>query len=79
MTQYITLMGAEDVQRAGYTIREAADSFARSVSNLEMILERHAARIEEVVTRIEEAIRFQGTSGDLSRTGPAAAGQQASA
>lgn len=53
MSQYVTLMGAEGVQHAGHAMREAADSFARSVGNLEEILARHAARIEEAVTRVE--------------------------
>lgn len=53
MQNYVTLLGAEDVQRAGHVISEAASqmnlaatSFDASVDRLERILEDHATRIE---------------------------------
>lgn len=54
MSDYVTLLGAENVQRAGHGMSAAADrmqqvaaSFDESVRRLILALEEHAARIEQ--------------------------------
>jgi hypothetical protein len=54
--EYITLMGAEQVQSAGVTIRNAAESmgssancFAENVDRMGRILQEHANRIEKAM------------------------------
>lgn len=63
MTEYIHLLGAEEVGRAGASMRSAADDMQRAASNfqgavdqldritqrLEQALERHAERLEAVL------------------------------
>jgi len=53
MAEYMTLIGAESVQTAGYTMKHAAEemkraaeSFEYSVQTLARILTEHAERIE---------------------------------
>lgn len=56
MSNYIHLIGAEDVSRAGYKMAEAADTMARAVSNLDDVLFRHRNYMEEWLERFERAL-----------------------
>lgn len=53
MSSYTTLIGAEDVSRAGYTMRDAAStmqqaasSFSNDVDRMVRALDDHASRME---------------------------------
>jgi hypothetical protein len=55
---YIILIGTEDIERAGYTIRDAAlsmnhaaDSFEFQVRQLERILQEFGDRIESIISK----------------------------
>lgn len=52
MTNYVTLLGAEDVARAGRHMLDAAESIGRSIGYLEESLQRAATRFDEAVARI---------------------------
>ena len=64
MPDYITLMGSEDVSRAGSNIREAASTIYSAAGNLDQschtlrqILEDSLNRFEELIGRIEKAMQ----------------------
>ena len=52
----VHLIGAEEVARAGYVMREAAESMARSAMLIEQSSERLTAALAEHAARIEAAI-----------------------
>lgn len=54
--QYITLIGAEDVARAGHTISSAADQMQSAASNMHDIVYRQQQYLEEWIGRFEEAV-----------------------
>lgn len=56
MSQYITLLGSEEVARAGHNMRDAAETFSRAVSNLDDILCRHRQSMEGLLERFEQAV-----------------------
>lgn len=49
MSDYVTLIGAEDVRSAAYAMREAAASIAQSVAEFEVILRRHREELREII------------------------------
>ena len=51
MADYITLLGAEDVQRAGRTISSAADTMSQAASSIDHTLEMFLRRYEELISR----------------------------
>ncbi len=55
MTEYITLLGAEDVQRAGNRIMAAADTMAQAASSISESNHLFLIRYEELVDRMERA------------------------
>ena len=56
MAEYITLLGAEDVQNAANTMRRAADSMAMSLSNFSEQADMRLRRVEDLVCRIESVV-----------------------
>ena len=64
---YVTLIGAEDVVRAGHTMRAAAEQMQRAASQIDEATRNHAQRMEELLYRYEEAV-------ELSRAPEEAAG-----
>ena len=52
---YVTLVGSEQVERAGHQMARAAESFAASVGNLSGELRMHRMQMEELVARFEQA------------------------
>ncbi len=62
MSDYTTLLGAEDVLRAGSTIQSAADEMRRTQGYLDETLNRFAMRMEELVTRLEAITPKEPTS-----------------
>lgn len=53
MSDYITLLGAEQVANAANTMRGAADEMQRAAANIEGSLERFLIRFEHLVERLE--------------------------
>lgn len=53
MTEYITLLGAEQVQKAASQMIGAADTFRHAASGLVESLNHQIVRVEELMTRLE--------------------------
>ena len=51
--EYVTLMGAEDVQRAGNIIASAAESFSHSAARMEQALQDHSRSMVDSIKRLE--------------------------
>jgi len=56
MSEYITLLGAEDVQRAGNTIRAAAESMAQAAATIDESNRQFLIKYEYLVLRMEHAV-----------------------
>ena len=59
MSDYITLLGAEDVSRAGHNMQGAAERMSSVVSNLEGVLERHERWMDDWLMRLEQVFDKQ--------------------
>lgn len=55
MSDYVTLMGSEDVSRAGHNMVHAAEAMQRAVSQFESVAERLMRALDDHATRIENA------------------------
>ena len=66
MSEYVTLIGAEDVRAAGHQIERAADTIRNSASELEVALHREAQRRDEFLDRLEDILK----SDRAARAGP---------
>lgn len=55
MSDYVTLLGSEQVANAGRAVAGAAERIERAVGNLDEILGRHLRHAEELVYRVEAA------------------------
>lgn len=53
MSEYITLIGADDVSQAGHNMQGAADSMRQSAGYIDESLRMFLARFEELVVRLE--------------------------
>lgn len=53
MSNYVTLLGAEDVQRAGQLIEAAADAMTRAASSMEHSAEHMSQALNNAVDRVE--------------------------
>jgi len=60
MAEYITLLGAEQVQSAARTIDSAADTMQRAASNMDESLTRHARSFEENVQMFAASVGALG-------------------
>ena len=49
MSEYVTLLGAEDVKSAAFIMREAAASIAASVDNLGYLMRQHEQEMERIL------------------------------
>ena len=56
MDKYITLIGAEEVNRAAGRMQSAADDMSRVVGSLDEVLSRNRQYMDEWLSRFEEAI-----------------------
>jgi hypothetical protein len=56
MTNYVTLLGAEQVAAAGSAIRDAAESMRQTASNLDQSLHYHRQLFEDLLLRAEHAL-----------------------
>lgn len=61
MAEYVTLLGAEDVRRAGHQMASAAEDINRALLSLDQTLSLYVERVEraldEHAARIEAAMR----------------------
>lgn len=53
MSQYVTLLGAEEVSRAASRMQSAADAMSSAASNLDSILERHQRFMDDWLSRLD--------------------------
>lgn len=53
MPDYVTLLGAEDVRRAGAMMQQAADDMKRASASIEHSLRQFGDRMEDHVQRLE--------------------------
>ena len=60
MSDYITLLGAEDVQRAGNNISTAAETMSRAAASIEDSLFRHRQFLDDFLLRVENIIKNEG-------------------
>lgn len=60
MSEYITLLGAEDVARAGRQMASAADDMQRAASSISESLDMSLRRFEELVERLERLNQERG-------------------
>lgn len=63
MTDYVTLLGAEQVQSAANTISNAADTMRRAVTELEFALIRHQTFMDDWLQRLEAVMEKSRTTG----------------
>ncbi len=62
MAEYVNLMGSEDVSRAGYVMRDAAQTMSQAVSSLAYTLELHQRFMDDWLSRFEAALTAAGFS-----------------
>jgi len=63
MSDYITLLGAEDVQRAASSIRSAAEAMQSAADSLENSLSRNQRFMDDWILRLQEAITHMPDPG----------------
>ena len=56
MADYITLLGSEQVQQAGYTMRNAAQEMQQAASMMESSQQQFLRQFEALVERMEQAL-----------------------
>ena len=59
MAEYMHLVGAEDVSRAGSQMNAAAAEMQRAASAIDSVLERHQRFMDDWLYRFELAMRRQ--------------------
>ena len=59
MSEYVTLIGADDVRSAGHAMREAAAQMSRAAGNIDESLGRHQRFLDDWLLRLE-AIMSEG-------------------
>lgn len=53
MSQYITLLGSEEVSRAGHNMQSAADTMSHAANNLAAVLEQHQRFMDDWLNRLD--------------------------
>lgn len=56
MDNYVTLLGAEDVQKAGHTISSAANQMQQAANSIAETFDRQQQQMEEWICRFEVAV-----------------------
>jgi hypothetical protein len=56
VSDYITLMGAEEVSRAGHNMQSAASDMRLSVSNLSEVLQQQQRFMDDWLQRLEAVL-----------------------
>lgn len=62
MTEYVTLMGAEQVQSAGNRMVSAASDMMRAASTMDECLFRHQRFMDDWLQRLEHVLETHGGS-----------------
>ena len=62
MSEYVTLLGAETVERAAAQMSGAADDMLRAAVNISSALDGFSQRMEDWVRRIEQAAEQAASS-----------------
>lgn len=57
MSQYITLIGAEEVSRAGNRMQDAANTMSSAASHLESVLTRHQQFMDDWLNRLDGVLQ----------------------
>ncbi len=65
MEKYVTLIGAEAVQRAGVEIRAAAETMSYSAASIAEALSRHERAMVEFVERLEALVPAPAPTPEL--------------
>jgi hypothetical protein len=60
MTEYVTLIGTEEVRAAGNRMGSAAEQMSRSANQIDDALRRHQQFLEDWLYRFEAAIKKIG-------------------
>ena len=63
MSEYVHIVGVEQIQRAALAISGAAEQFNRTVGYLDEILTRHRMLFDEQITRLEHLLARQEGEG----------------
>ena len=63
MPDYMTLMGSEDVNRAGYAMREAASEMSRAAGNIDSAHRDHQRFLDDWLQRLESVISPSSSAG----------------
>ncbi len=56
MSEYITLLGAEDISRASSRMVFATEEFGRHIGNMELALHRHEQFMDDWLLRLEHVL-----------------------
>ena len=59
MSDYVTLLGAEQVQSAGARMASAADDMQRAASSISESVERLIRALDEHASRVENSMRYR--------------------
>jgi hypothetical protein len=62
MSEYMTLMGAEQVQSAGRSMQSAAEQMTRSASVIDEALARHQRFLDDWLVRFTDAVSLLESS-----------------
>jgi hypothetical protein len=62
MSDYITLMGAEEVSRAGHSMRDAASSMNSAASTISNALEQHQRFMDDWLYRMKAILEKEPQS-----------------
>ena len=57
MSEYITLLGAEGVQKAGYNMQSAASEMLRAAAQITEALRLHERFMQEYLQEFQEALK----------------------
>jgi len=66
MSQYVTLLGAEEVSRAARNMQNAADTMIDAVRNLSGVMEQHQRFLDDWLIRLDGTL--QDRTHDLGVT-----------
>lgn len=56
MAEHVTLLGADDVRSAGYTMQSAAEEMKRAAATIDYALERHHRFMDDWLSRFEQIL-----------------------
>lgn len=68
MAEYVNLVGAEDVSRAGYTMRDAASTISSAAGSIAHALEMHQRFLDDWLLRFTETIQIASPAGETIRS-----------